>query len=58
MMKDNLKNTVKLAGLAATGLGLVSSLLNSWVSNKNMEIAVDEKVGKAIDAYLKNNSQS
>lgn len=53
----NMKNTVKLMGLAATGLGFASSMMNNWVSNKQMEMAVDEKVGKAIQELLKNNKQ-
>lgn len=52
---NNNKNTIKMIGLAATALGFASSLMSGWVSNKNMEIAVDEKVGKAMEAFLKNN---
>ena len=52
---NNNKNTIKMIGLAATALGFASSLMSGWVSNENMEIAVDEKVGKAMEAFLKNN---
>lgn len=55
----NNKNTVKMLGLAATALGFASTIISGWVNNKQMEFTVDEKVGKAMEAYLQNhNNQS
>jgi len=56
---ENNKNTVKMLGLAATALGFASTMISGWVNNKQMEFTVDEKVGKAMEAYLQNhNNQS
>lgn len=55
----NNKNTVKMLGLTATALGFASTMISGWVNNKQMEFTVDEKVGKAMEAYLQNhNNQS
>ena len=53
---NNNKNAVKMLGLAATALGFASTMISGWVNNKQMEFTVDEKVSKAIEAYLKNNN--
>lgn len=45
---------VKMVGITATALGFASTLMSNWVSNKQMEMTVNEKVGKAMQAYLEN----
>ena len=51
-MKKN--NNLQLIGIVATGLGMAATLLSNWVSNKNMEITIEEKVLKALNDMSKN----
>lgn len=42
-------DNLRLIGLIATGLGFAVTLLSNWVSEKNMEVTIEEKVLKALN---------
>lgn len=53
-MKKNL-DVVKLVGVAATALGIASTLLSGWANERNTENLISEKVNEAIKAMTENN---
>ncbi|MCM1363441.1 MAG: hypothetical protein NC215_00455 [Ruminococcus sp.] len=42
------KNLMKIIGFAATLIGMGATLLSDWVSDKQMEATVEEKVNEAL----------
>lgn len=39
---------IKIIGLAATGIGVVATLVQDWVDDKKMDEKIDEKVNAAL----------
>lgn len=48
-------DALKVLGLAATGLGILATMISNYVSNKEMEKTVEEKVAEALSKHLTNN---
>ena len=53
MKKDKSFNALKALGIGATVLGLVASLVSSFVEEKKTNALIAEKVNEAVDAALK-----
>lgn len=54
MKKDKKFNALKALGIGATVLGLVASLVSSFVEEKKTDALIAEKVNDAVSAALKN----
>lgn len=53
MKKDKKFNALKALGIGATVLGLVASLVSSFVEEKKTDALIAEKVNDAVSAALK-----
>ena len=47
------KNLIKGINLAATIIGIGLSLMTTWVSDKKLELEIEEKVAKALAEQAK-----
>lgn len=54
MKKDKKFNALKALGIGATVLGLVASLVSSFVEEKKTDALIAEKVNDAVSAALRN----
>lgn len=45
---ENKDKIIQIIGVTGTILGVVSTLLNSWTQEKNIEKLVDKKVAEAL----------
>jgi acyl-coenzyme A synthetase/AMP-(fatty) acid ligase len=52
------KNLIKIIGFAATAIGVIATIAQGWVSEKQMEERIDEKVSKALAESQKENDES
>ena len=53
----NNKKLIKGIGFAATIIGFGLSLITDWVSDKKLEIEIDEKVAKEVAKALKKEAE-